>query len=258
MLASRSPLARSAAIAAIALVAIVIGGPALTASRPGDALGVRGATDTNGPIKGITVQGTGTITMSPDLATISVGVLTQASHAAQAQAEASAAMVKVIAAVKDEGIADADLATEWISLQPMYAYSSDGSVPPRVTGYQASQSLSVKVRHIDGAGAVIDAAVGAGATQVSGIGFSVADPTAATAQARVAAMVDARQHAAALAQAAGVSLGSIISVTEVATPMPVPFPYAGGDLAAPGVRTPVQVGTTDLQVVVQATFAIGG
>ena len=108
------------------------------------------------------------------------------------------------------------------------------------------------------AGSVIDAAVGAGATVVNGISFSVADPTAATSQARVAAMHDARQHAMTLAQAGGVSLGALISVTEVSTPMPTPYPYAAGDLAAPGAKTPVQIGTTDIVVVVEATFAIGG
>ena len=254
----RSQLASSTAIAAVALMAIVIGGPALTGSRPSDTLPVRGATDTSGPAKGITVQGTGSITISPDLATISVGVQAQAGHAAQAQTQASALMSNVIAAVKGAGIADSDLTTQWISLQPMYAYSSSGTVPPAVTGYQASQSLSVKVHEVAAAGAVIDAAVGAGATEVGGISFSVADPTSATAQARAAAMADARQHAVALAQAAGVSLGALVSVTEVATPMPTPIPYAGADLVAPGAKTPVQVGTTDIVVVVEATFAIAG
>ncbi len=253
----RSQVMTSTAIAAIALMAIVLGGPLLAGSRPTDTLPVQGATDTAGQAKGITVQGMGTITISPDLATISVGVQTQASRAAEAQSQASAVMTKVIAAVKHAGIADADLTTQWISLQPLYDYSPNGSVPPRVTGYQAGQSLSVKVHDVALAGPVIDAAVGAGATQVNGISFSVADPTAATSQARVAAMRDARQHAATLAQAAGVSLGALISVTEVSSPMPTPFPYAAGDAAAPGVKTPVQIGTTDIEVLVEATFAIG-
>lgn len=254
----RSQVVTSTAIAAIAFIAIVIGGPLLAGSRATDTLPVRGATDTTGQVKGITVQGTGRITISPDLATISVGVQTQASRAAEAQSQASAVMTKIIAAVKHAGIADADLTTQWVSLQPLYDYGPSGSVPPRVTGYQASQSLSVKVHEVASAGAVIDAAVGAGATQVDGMTFTVADPTAATGQARVAAMLDARQHAATLAQAAGVSLGALISVSEISTPMPTPIPYAAGDVAAPGVKTPVQIGTTDIVVVVEATFAIGG
>jgi len=251
----RSQLAASTAIAAIALMAILIGGPVLTGSHPSAALPVRGATDTGGHVNGITVQGTGRVTISPDLATLSVGVQAQAARAAQAQAQASTAMGKVIAAVRNLGIADADLTTQWISLQPVYAYSPAGSVPPRVTGYQASQSLSIQVSQVATAGAVIDAAVGAGATDVGGISFSVADPTAATAQARAAAMGDARQHAVALAHAAGVSVGALMSVTEVATPLPSPIPFAGA--VVPDAKTPVQVGTTEIEVVVEATFAIG-
>lgn len=252
-----SQLARSTAIAVIALTAIVLGGPALIGSRPSDLVPVRGSTDNSGLVKGITVQGTGSITISPDLATVSVGVQAQASRAAQAQSQASAVMNKIIAAVKQGGIADADLTTQWISLQPLYDYSPTGSVPPRVIGYQASQSLSIKVRQIATTGAVIDAAVGAGATQVNGISFTVADPTSATAQARSAAVADARQHAASLAQAAGVALGTLVSMSEVVTPAPTPIPYAAG-LAAPDAKTPVQVGTTEIVVMVEATFAIGG
>ena len=253
----RSQLARTTVIAGLALMAIVIGGPALIGSRPSDSPQVRGATDPNSPVKGITVQGTGRITISPDLATVSIGVQSQAPRAAQAQAKASAAMNGIIAAVKKAGIAEADLTTQWVSLQPTYDYGLNGSVPPRVTGYQASQSLSVKVHQISTTGAVIDAAVAAGATQVDGISFTVDDPTAATSQARSAAVLDARQHAASLAQAAGVSLGSLISMTEVVTPSPGPIPYAAG-LAAPDAKTPIQVGTTEVVVVVEATFAIGG
>jgi len=148
------------------------------------------------------------------------------------------------------------MTSQWISLQPQYASSPAGSLPPQLTGYQANQSLSVKIRATGQTGAIIDAAVGAGATQISGISFSVADPTTATTQARAAAMADARQRAASLAQAAGVTLGAVISISEVSAPSPVPF--ASGALAAPSVQTPVQPGTTDIEVDMLATFSIGG
>jgi uncharacterized protein len=187
---------------------------------------------------------------------VSVGIQSQASTAAAAQSAASAAMTRIIAAVKKAGVAETDMTSQWVSLQPQYAYSSNGGTPPRVTGYQANQNLSVTVRKIETTGPVIDAAVGAGATQVNGISFSVSDPTAATAQARSAAMADAKKRAGALAQAAGVSLGGVIAINEVSAPAPVP--YMAGDLAAPTAGTPIQVGTTDLEVDVTATFAIGG
>jgi uncharacterized protein YggE len=213
-------------------------------------------TPSGAPVAGITVQGVGKITLTPDLATISVGIQSQAATAAKAQQAASAAMTRIIDAVKKAGVADIDLKSQWVSLQPQYAYSPSGTVPPRVTGYQANQALAIKVRAIETTGAVIDAAVAAGATQVSGISFSVADPTAATAQARNAAMADAKKRAQALAQAAGVSLGTLLTVTEVSAPSPVPY-MAGDVKAGVDVATPVQVGTTDLEVTVTATFAIG-
>jgi uncharacterized protein len=257
MTSPRTIPVRTALIAAIGIAAIALLALNLTAWQS-VARGVSTpvATGTNAPVTGITVQGVGKVTLKPDLATISVGIQAQAPTAARAQADASTVMNKVIAAMRKAGIADADMTSQWVSLQPQYIYAPNGSIPPRVTGYQANQSLSVKVRKIDNSGAVIDAAVAAGATQVGGISFSVSDPTAATAQARAAAMADAKKRASALAQAAGVSLGALITVTELSAPAPVP--YVAGDLAAPGVSTPVQPGTTDLEVDVQATFAVSG
>ncbi len=255
----RSVFARSVLVAAIGLAALALLALNLSAWQSV----ARGTTNTlpvttgsGAPTTGITVQGVGKITLTPDLATISVGIQSQASTAKAAQSQASAAMTKIIAAVKKAGVVEKDMTSQWVSLQPQYAYSPDSSTPPRVTGYQANQSLAIKVRQIDTTGDVIDAAVGAGATGLNGISFSVADPTAATAQARAAAMADAKKRATALAQAAGVSLGSVITVSEVSAPAPVP--YVAGDLAAPAARTPIQVGTTDLEVDVTATFAING
>lgn len=255
----RSTFARTVLIGAIGLAIL-----ALSALNLGAWQSIARATTTTvpmtttsgAPVTGITVQGVGKITLTPDLATISIGVQSQASTAANAQSAASAAMTKIIAAVKKAGVAEIDMKSQWVSLNPQYSYDRTGSTAPRVTGYQANQALAVKVRRIETTGAVIDAAVAAGATQVSGISFSVADPTAATAQARTAAIADAKKRATALAQAAGVSLGALITVTEVSAPAPVP--YMSADLrTVAGTATPVQVGTTDLEVDVTATYAIG-
>jgi len=253
---SRTILTRTAAIATISVLALVIAGPLVSAWRPaGQALA---ATPTD-PIHGVTVQGTGKVTLTPDLAMISVGVTSQGATAAKAQGGASAAMARIIAAVKAKGVGDADLASQWVSLQPQYDYSNTGAVPPRVIGFQANQSLSIKVRKIETSGDVIDAAVTAGATDIGGISFSVSDPAAATAQARSAAIADALARARALASAAGVSLGAAISITEVSAPTVVPYPYLDkAATGAPSVPTPVQVGTTEVEVDVQVTFAIGG
>jgi uncharacterized protein len=255
MSASRSVLARTAVVAAVGLLVILIAGP-MTAWRPGGPASAA-ATDPGSAIHGITVQGTGKVTLTPDLANITVAVQSQGSTAAKTQSQASAAMTKVIAAMKAKGVADKDLATAWLSLGPQYDYSGAQTLP-RIIGYQANQSLSITVRKIDDTGPIIDAAVGAGANQVSGISFSVADPVAATAQARTAAIVDAKARAAALASAAGVAVGSPLEITETSAPAPTPVAYdraALGAVAAP--TTPVQLGTTDIEVDVTVTFAIG-
>jgi hypothetical protein len=257
MSAPRTTVIRTAAIASISLIALVIAGPLVSPWRPA---GQAFAATTTDPVHGISVQGTGKVTLTPDLATIAVGVTAQGGTAAKAQAGASAAMARIIAAVKGLGVADADIASQWVSLQPQYDYSSSGSTPPRVIGFQASQSLSIKVRKIETSGDVIDAAVGAGATEIGGISFSVSDPAGATAQARAAAIADAIARAKALADAAGLSLGAAQSITEVSAPTTIPYPYAvdkaGLGAVLPGVPTPVQVGTTEVEVDVQVTFAI--
>jgi uncharacterized protein len=257
MLAPRITAVRTGAIAIVAIAALVVAGPLVSSWRPVGQAAAASATD---PLKGVTVQGTGKVTLTPDLATISVGTTAQAATASKAQGQASAAMAQIIEAVKGQGVADTDIASQWVSLQPQYDYSSSGSTPPRVIGFQASQSLSIKVRKIETSGDVIDAAIGAGATEVGGISFSVSDPAGATAQARAAAIADAMARAKALADAAGISLGSAQSITEVSAPTTIPYPYAadksGLGVGAPSVPTPVQVGTTEVQVDVQVTFAI--
>lgn len=252
---SRRLVARAAAVASIAILALVIVAPLVTSWRPS---GVASAATPTDPVHGITVQGTGKITLTPNLASITVGVTFQGGTAAKAQGGASAAIARIIAAVKAKGVADADLASQWVALQPQYDYSSSGTVPPRVIGFQANQSLSIKVHKIDTSGDVIDAAVGAGATDIGGISFSVSDPAAATARARTAAINDAKARAKSLADAAGVSLGAAISITEVSSPSVVPYPYLDKTTAgAPANPTPIQVGTTEVEVDVQVTFAIG-
>jgi uncharacterized protein YggE len=252
----RTVLMAGMGVAAIALLALNFS--AWQSVARGDASPLPGTNANGSPsVRSISVTGIGKITLKPDLATISLGVQSQASTAAAAQDQASAAMTKIIAALKKLGIADADMTSQWVSLQPQYDYRPDGSSPPRVSGYQATQNLSVKVRKIADAGPAIDAAVAAGANQVGGISFSLADPTGATAQARAAAVADAKERAAALAKAAGVSVGSVLTMSEVSAPEPTPITYNAADALSGAVKTPVQVGTTEVQVTVQVTFAIG-
>ena len=257
MSATRSALLRVAALGTVAILGIVILVPALGGSPRAAAQVITTGTSGSGTgPQGITVAGSGIVIATPDEATLSLGVQTQAATAAAAQQDASAAMTKIIAAVKAAGLAGADLATQWISLQPQVDYGPTGNGASKVTGYQASQSLQVTVRHLDQTGAIIDAAVSAGANQVGGVSFSLADPSTATAKARAAAVADAQQRARTLAQAAGVTLGAPVSISEVSAPSPIPF-AAAAPAGGAQVSTPVQAGTTQVEVDVQVTFAIG-
>lgn len=255
MSVTRSLLARTFAVATAAVLGIVVLGPSLahTPRAAAQVITTGGSDSATGP-GGITVEGQGIVTATPDEATLSLGVQTQASTAVAAQTAASAAMNKVIAAVKSAGVASPDLATQWVSLQPQIDYGPTGNGSGKVTGYQASQSLQVTVRHIDQTGAILDAGVEAGANVVGGVSFSLADPSSATTQARTAAMTDAKQRAQTLAQAAGETLGAPLSISEVSAPSPIPV--AAPAPAAGAASTPVQVGTTQVEVDVQVTYAI--
>lgn len=249
--ATRTLLARTMVIAAVAMFAILGGIPAMLGGLRSPSVVAAASGD---PTHGITVQGTAIISLRPDMATLYLGVDAQASTATQAQANASKAMTAVIAAVKKQGVADQDVATQGINLNPTYDPNVSGT--QRVNGYQASQSLTVKIHDIAKVGPIIDAGVAAGATSVGGVSFSLADPTAATDQARQMAVADAHKRAQTLATAAGVTLGAAISITEQSATQPPVYYAAGAAVDKASAATPVQVGTTDVTVTVDVVYSI--
>jgi uncharacterized protein YggE len=191
----------------------------------------------------VTTTGHGSVTLVPDKATISAGVHTQSKTAAAALAQNAAAMNDVIDALKAHG--GGDLQTEQVSLQPQTSPSGE------VTGYAADDSVSAS-SPIAGAGALIDAAVAAGANTVSGPDLQVSDQDAAYRKALAAAVADARAKAQALGGAGGFSVGPISSVSEESdTPQPV-FQAA----VAKSAGTPVEAGTQDVTAGVTVTFRI--
>jgi uncharacterized protein YggE len=215
------------------------------------------AADPTVPEHTISVTGTGRVTLTPDVADLRLGVNITRPTATEARADAAAAMTKVVDAIKKAGVADKDIKTSMLSLQPVYDYSNNGQ--GKLTGFQVVNVVAVTVRDISTVGALIDASVIAGATSVDGVSFRVDDQTKAEAQARTGAVADARAKANALAAAAGVSITGVASISEVSNTVPYPMPYAG---AAPSkdamsVPTPVQPGTTEIAIVVSMVFLIG-
>lgn len=174
----------------------------------------------SGTVLDITAQGESHRT--PDIATISAGVVTQAADAASAMRENATRMDRVLAALKRAGIADRDLKTANISLQPQYRYEKDK--PPVITGYQATNMVTVRFRDIAKSGSVLDALVTTGANQINGPELGLDDPAAAMDEARLDAVAKARARAELYARAAGLKVKRILSISEGTFDIPRPMP----------------------------------
>jgi uncharacterized protein YggE len=202
----------------------------------------------------ISVSGVGTVKIKPDVADVSLGVSIQRDRAGDASIDAANAMAQVIAALQAAGIAEDDIQTATLSLDSVWDYDRE---PARIVGYQATNIVNVTVRDLEAVGTIIDAAVDAGANSIGGIGFRVEDPSSIEAQARDAAMADAKAKADALAGAAGVTITGVISIVETSSPIPLPY-YAEADMAAGrAASTPVLAGNVDVTVNVAVVYSIG-
>ncbi len=201
----------------------------------------------------ITVSGEASVTAPPDLAQIDAGVASDAKTAREAAEANNAAMAKVLQALKSAGIADKDYQTSRLSIQPQYAQNRPGQ--PAVTGYRASNRVTIKVHDVAKVASVIDTLVGAGANDVGNIYFSVAEPSKLLDQAREKAVADARRKAEIYAKAAGVTLGQPLNIAEDGAPAPV---FRAKTFAAPMAATPTPVaqGEETLSITVNVTWAI--
>jgi uncharacterized protein YggE len=225
-----------------------------------DRLAAAGASAVNVNVnnqQGIWVNGEGRITVTPDIANISLGVTAQADTVANALSQASTAMDRVMASLTSNGIDKKDIKTQNFNIQQMTRYdnSTQKSV---VTGYQVDNMVSAKVRNVDKTGTILDsvAAAGGDLTRVNSVSFSVDKPDQYYAQARQAAMTDAKTKAAQLAQLGGITLGKVIYVTEsTSNAGPVPI-YAKDAISASAPSTAITPGTTDIVLDVQVGYAI--
>lgn len=214
------------------------------------------ASQTNGGIApGIVTVGDATVRIKPDIAVLSVGATAQAATAAEAQAQVAQRIERMLQAAKTLGIAERDVKNAGYSISPQYAY--DRGQAPRITGYQATQTLALTLRKVEDAGKALDRLVqGDGATS-AGITFTLDDPKAAQGQARKLAVDDARAKADAMATQAGVRLGGVISISDQ-SPMSTPVLGKRLELAQPAPAADTQIPVGDLEVVVrvQVQFAI--
>lgn len=196
------------------------------------------------------------VALPPDTLRLSAGVVSEAPRAADAMAANAAQMTSVVAALKAAGVADRDIQTSSLSLNPQQRYQPNQ--PPVITGYQARNSVMVKTTKLGDAGKLIDALVKAGANEVNGPMFSLADPEAALNKARAVAVAKARARAEIYAAAAGMTVKRIASISEAGTEAPGPRPMLRSMAMSDGAAesTPVQPGEMNLSAQVNVTFEL--
>lgn len=200
----------------------------------------------------ITVTGTGQITAVPDMATITLGVTNEADEAGDAMAATSEAVATILDRLEAMGIAARDMQTQQFSIHPVWSNrgsSSDGR--SKITGFQASNMVLVRVRDLDRLGDILDAVIADGANNFNGLQFSVQNPDPLIDKARQAAVANAIARAELLTSAAGVSLGAVLSIAE----------HGGGSqpMAMASMRdssAPVAAGEVSINASVSMVFAI--
>ncbi len=203
-----------------------------------------------------TVTGEGKAVVVADIAVVSAGIQAQGASVKRVQEELNTKSNAIIANVKKLGVDAKDIQTSNYSIYPTYDYQSDRQ---RITGYQGNSTLTMKVRDMEKASGVIDAATAGGANQISGISFDVSDKAKAENEAREKAVAEARKKADTAAKTAGFSLGRVINYSENQGGMP-PRPYYAKMDAAMGAperaETPVEPGSSEITVTVSLSYEI--
>jgi uncharacterized protein len=225
----------------------------------------------------LVVSGEGQSRRVPDLAVFSAGVVTQGKNGGEALAANATRMDEVVKALKRAGIADRDIQTSALSLQPQYSNPEQEAQmrarmtrepyvaptqpqPARIIGYEARNNVQVRVRKLGEMGRIIDTLVSAGANQVDGPSFTLDEPKAALDEARVEAVKEARSRAELYARAAGLRISRIISISEGGGYYPQPIfvtgRMAGAPPAPPPPPSPVAPGELTLGATVSVQFAL--
>lgn len=208
-------------------------------------------------VKSITVNGEGKVKVKPDTASLSVGVQATAATATEALTQANTSADALIKALKAAGVSDDDIATSGLSIYPQY--SSAGTT---ITGYQAANNVTVTVRDIAQTGPVIDAAAAAAGDHITvgGVSFYVDDTEALIGAARADAINNAKKRAGEYADAAGVTVGGVLQISEVSITNPVPQFYAdrsaAADAGGAAASTPIETGTQDLTVSITVVYEL--
>lgn len=205
----------------------------------------------------LTISAEGKSARAPDVAQFSAGVTSMGKTAGQAMAANAAAMSRVVAALKAAGVAPRDIQTSNLSLSPSF---EDGprpdNKPPRIVGYQASNTVAVRARDLARLGTIIDSLVTAGANQVNGPDFGLDQPDAAMDEARSAAMKAARARADLYSRAAGLKVLRVLSISESGGYMPQPRVFMTAKAMDAAAASPVESGEVATNVTVNVQYEL--
>ena len=224
----------------------------LLALTLGMAAAAKGQVDMVRPVmsisEGITAHGHGEVKVKPDIALLTIAVTTQSKNQADAVSQNSVRTTAVLKALKDAGIADKDIQTQSYTVQPQYDYEAK---PPALTGYQVQNSVQATVRNLTRVGLVIDKTTAAGASQISGVSFDLSDRSKAESNALALAVSGARRKAGVMAEAAGVDLGRLLTLTE-GSDAPQPRPIFLGAMRSMAADSAPVTPIADQQITVTA------
>lgn len=204
----------------------------------------------------ISVNGRGSVMVVPDAASVVAGVTITEETLSGAQTTATETMDAILAALGEAGIDSEDVQTASYFVQVLQSYDENG-MPSGINQFQVSNQVSITIRNIDNVGPVLDSVVAAGSNTIYGVTFIVTDPTDAAAEARVLAVSDARARADQLAEAAGLTVGPIISLSETYGPSPLAY-GRGGAAMAEDRAVPIEAGTSAVTVDVEIVYELIG
>jgi hypothetical protein len=226
------------------LVAILV-----IALRPGS------AHEDRQPKRFVSLSATGTVKTTPDKVEISTGVTSQGETAKEALERNTQAMTEVVAALKEEGLDPKDIQTSEFTVMPLREAYKEG-VSPKIIGYQVTNAVNITLRDPKKLGAILDRVVSVGANEINSISFGVSEPEALKDEARKLAMKEAIANAELYAEAAGVKLGKVLTISEDQAIMP-PRPYARAAMEMKAdAAAPIEAGTALVEVRISVTFGL--
>ncbi len=240
---------------ALLAVALALGTTAMTATAQNAAVQAAPIA-TDGTLLSVSAQAESR--RVPDVATISTGVVTRAADANAAMRANAEQMEKVMAAIRAAGIAERDIQTSGVNLNPDYRYEENKA--PVITGYQASNTVNLKVRDLSKLGKALDALVASGANQVNGPSFEIDQPEAAYDEARQAALKKAQTRAEMYAKSLGLRVRRIVSISEGAgfrPPVPMQMQMMTGSRMKAEADTAISPGETALSANLDVVFELG-